>query len=490
MIAVAAFALFISSTHKPASPGAGEWSQKSIAVLPFADFSPGHDQQCLCDGVQEEILTRLSGIRDLKVISRTSTQSFKTAPPTLREIGKQLGAAHILEGTVQTAADNVRVSVRLIKAENDSQLWADKFEARVTDIFAVESEIAMKIAAALATNLTGAEKQALSNRPTQNPEAHEAYLRGLYYWSMFTPGDFDKARDYFQRAIDLDPSYPVAHAGLASYYARAAANGAMPPSDGWPKCEAEVNKALALDDTLAEAYNPRASFHLYYQRDWPAAERDFRRGAALNPNFAELRVHYALSLAIFGRTREALAEIERAVELEPASIRSNLTWARILFAAGKEDAAIAQLRNTTELAPGNPKTHEWLGYFYEKKRMEREAKAESVKALTFGHAADEAAVLEQTYNSSGFDAAMRAVAQRQLEKSNQQRARGEYVPAAEYALNYLRLGDKEQALGWLGKALEERNWFVYELRLDPRFEPLRSDVRFERLLKKVVPGDS
>ncbi len=249
------------------------------------------------------------------MISRTSTQRFKSSAEDISQIARQLGVANILEGTVQKAADHVRVNVQLIDAENDSHLWAERYDRKLTDIFAVESDIAAKIAEALRARLTGAEWRAVASQPTKNTEAHQLYLKGRHHWRNFFAPGYERVRDYFQQAVELDPSYAAAYVGLAGYYAFGAANGILAPAENWPKAESGLNKALELDDTLAEAYNLLAGVELYYNRDWPAAERAFRYGMELDPNFADIPHHYGLCLALFGRNEEAVAQIECAVQL-------------------------------------------------------------------------------------------------------------------------------------------------------------------------------
>src|SRR3979411_2143722 len=235
------------------APGKVEASRpalrKSIAVLPFENLSEDKANAYFADGIQEEILTRLSRIGDLKVISRTSTQRFKSSPDNIPEIAKQLDVAHILEGSVRKAGNRVRVHVQLIDAESDAHLWAERYDRELIDIFAVESDIAAKIAEALQARLSGAERRAISAQPTTNTEAHEVYLKGRYHWRNFFAPGYEKVRDYFQQAVELDPSYAPAYAGLSLYYSFVTANVLMPP-DVWPQAETAANKALELDETL------------------------------------------------------------------------------------------------------------------------------------------------------------------------------------------------------------------------------------------------
>ena len=333
--------------------------RKSIAVLPFENLSEDKANAYFADGIQEEILTRLSRIGDLKVISRTSTQRFKSSTEDISQIAKQLGVANILEGAVQKAADHVRVNVRLIDAENDSHLWAERYDRELIDIFAVESDIAAKIAEALQARLSRAERRAISARPTTNTEAHELYLKGRHLWRNFFAPGYEKVRDYFQQAIELDPSYAPAYAGLSLYYCFGACNGILPP-DIWPQAETTVNKALELDDTLGDAINSYAGVEVYYKRNWPAAERAFHRGAELNPNFADIRHHYGLCLVLFGRGDEALRQVERANQLDPFFPGLQLHTGRIYFFLRDYDRARSQFAKTLDLYPGYAAAHEYF----------------------------------------------------------------------------------------------------------------------------------
>jgi adenylate cyclase len=465
--------------------------RKSIAVLPFENLSEDKANAYFADGIQEEILTRLSRISDLKVISRTSTLRFKNASANISEIAKQLGVANILEGSVQKVADQVRVSVQLIDAESDSHLWAERYDRKLTDIFAVESDIASNIAEALQAKLTGAERRAISSQPTTNSEAHELYLRGRFYWNQ-TVGpafekSFDKSREYYEKALQLDPTYALAYAGLADYYGFAWGFGLLPPVEKWAKAEEEnAQKALKLDPTLGEAYNCLATVKLYYYRNWPEAEGDFRHGLELSPNFAEMHAHYAMCLVFFGRNDEALSEVQRALALDPLSPRFGFTSGKLRFFMRQYDTAIEQYRKTLELDPNFPAAHENLGYAYEKKGMQKEAIAEWVNALTLAGEKEEAAMLQQTYATSGFDAAVRKSAEKKLETLNAKVTRGDYVPAAEFVKICIRSNKKQEAFASLAKAVQERNRLAWELKIDPVFDPIRSAPGFEALVTSLA----
>jgi serine/threonine protein kinase/lipoprotein NlpI len=464
--------------------------KKSIAVLPFENLSEDKANAYFADGIQEEILTRLSRIGDLKVISRTSTQRFKNSPEDISHIAKQLGVANILEGIVRKAGDQVRVHVQLIDAESDSHLWAERYDRKLTDIFAVESDIAAKIADALQAKLTGAERRAISSQPTENTEAHQLYLKGLYHWRNFFAPGYERVRDYFQRAIELDASYALAYTGLGRYYAFGAAAGILPPNESWPKAEEALNEALTLDDTLAEVYHLFAGVELYYKRDWPAAERAFRHGLELNPSFADMRHHYGICLVLFGRTEEGLTQMDHARQLDPFFPGQNLHHARIFFFLRDYDRATNEFAKTLDLHPAYAAAHEYLGDACEKKGLTSEAVTQWTVALNLSGEAEQAKILEQTFAASGFEAAVRALAQRQLERLQEKTARGDYVPAWHYLMAYVRLGANEQAFAWLARTVEERNWFALELRVNPILDPLRDDPRFDKMVGQIIPPAS
>src|SRR5206468_4076402 len=277
---VAAVGVIISKSDwlQPA-PGNG------IAVLPFENLSENKADAYFAEAIQDEILTRLSKISNLKVIARTSTQRYKSKPKNLPMIGKQLGVAYILEGSVQKRADASRVNVQLIKAATSSHVWADTFDSKLTDIFAVETQIAKTVADTLQAKLTGSEERAIAAKPTENPEAHELYLKGRFFWNKRTSSDLKTAIQYFNQAIEKDPSYSLAYAGLADGYALLTAYGATPVSEALPRAEAAAKKALELDESLAEAHTSLGLL-LFYNLDFQGATKEFERAIALNPNYA------------------------------------------------------------------------------------------------------------------------------------------------------------------------------------------------------------
>jgi len=464
---------------------AGTAPKKSIAVLPFENLSEDKANVYFADGIQEEILTRLSRIADLKVISRTSTQRYKNTTEPMAEIARQLGVANILEGSVRKAGNQVRVHVQLIDAQNDAHLWAERYDRELIDIFDVESDIAAHIAEALQARLSGAERRAIAAQPTTNLKAHELYLKGRHLWRNFFAPGYEKVRDYFQRAVALDPAYAPAYAGLGLYYSFGACNGILPP-DAWPDGENSIEKALELDETLGEAINACAGLELYYKRNWTAAERAFHRGAELNPNFADIRHHYGLCLTLFGRADEALQQVERANQLDPFFPGLQLHTGRIYFFLRDYERARRQFARTLDLHPGYAAAHEYLGDTCQMSEMPDEAIIQWRAALDLSGQSEQARLLEETFSNSGFDSAVRALARKQLEQLQQKSGRGEHVPAYHYMMAYMRLGETEQAFFWMAKTVEERTWFALQLGVNPLLDPLRNDPRFAKTFASLA----
>ena len=455
---------------------------RAIAVLPFRPLVAEARDAALELGMAETLITRLSS-RAIVVRPISSVRKYMDLDQDPLAAGRELRVEFVLDGSIQRCGDQIRVTARLVNVTSGAAIWSGTFDEKFTSIFAVQDVISEKVAGALALGLTTVEKMRLTKRYTENTEAYRAYLNGLYYWYKYPAPGYEKSRDYFQHAIDVDPTYALGHLGLSLYYGFASAIGILPPNENWPRSEAAANNALALDETLADTYNPQAAVKLYYYRDWSAAERSFRRGIELNPNSPEIRHHYAMCLVLFGRNEEAITEMQRASELDPLALRNNLDRGKIFFFIREYDQAIDQFRKTLELEAPFAAAHEFLGYAYEQKGMHKEAVAQWSKALTSIGAGEQASSLERTYAASGFEMAVRALARQRLEKLNDKRNRGAYVPAIEYVTAYTRLADKEQAFVWLHKAVRERNRLALELKVNPIYDKLRDDPRFAATVK-------
>ena len=412
---------------------------RAIVVLPFRPLVAEARDAALELGMAETLITRLSS-RAIVVRPISSVRKYMDLDQDPLAAGRELRVEFVLDGSIQRCGDQIRVTARLVNVTSGAAIWSGTFDEKFTSIFAVQDVISEKVAGALALGLTTVEKMRLTKRYTENTEAYRAF-------------------------------------GFAS------AIGILPPNENWPRSEAAANNALALDETLADTYNPQAAVKLYYYRDWSAAERSFRRGIELNPNSPEIRHHYAMCLVLFGRNEEAITEMQRASELDPLALRNNLDRGKIFFFIREYDQAIDQFRKTLELEAPFAAAHEFLGYAYEQKGMHKEAVAQWSKALTSIGAGEQASSLERTYAASGFEMAVRALARQRLEKLNDKRNRGAYVPAIEYVTAYTRLADKEQAFVWLHKAVREPNRLALELKVNPIYDKLRDDPRFAATVK-------
>ncbi len=454
---------------------------KSIAVLPFENLSPVPNNAYFVDGIHEEILTRLAKIADLKVTSRTSTQRYRSKPRNLAAIAKELGIANILEGSVQETGDQVRVNVQLINAQTDSHLWAETYDRKLTDIFLVETDIAETIANNLKAKLTRSERQAIAARPTANPEAYELYLKGRFFWNKRTGPHLRQAIDYFNHAIAKDPNYALADAGLADCYALLCEYSDLSPKESYPKAKAAAMKALELDNTLGEAHTALAYSLINYDWDWQSAEREYQRAIQLNPNYATAHQWYAECLSILGRHIEAIAEIKKAQQLDPLSLIINQGVGGKFLYARRYDEAMAQFQRTLELYPRFPPTHQRLGWCYIQKRRYDEAIAEMQRAVEFsGKSTQMIAALGYAYAAAGRrDTAQGIIVE--LER----RSKESYVDNYFVATIFAALGEKDEAFALLNKACAERSYWMPWLKIDFQLDNLRSDSRFEALVKRV-----
>jgi serine/threonine protein kinase len=456
--------------------------EKTIAVLPFENLSPDADSAYFADGIEEGILTRLASIADLKVISHTSTQRYKSESRNLRQIAKQLGVANILEGSVQKAGNQVRVNVQLINAQTDSHLWADTYDRKLTDVFLVETDIAKTIADSLKAKLTRSERQAIAVRPTANPEAYELYLKGRFFWNKRTGADLRQAIDYFNQAIAKDPNYALAYAGLADCYDLLHEYSDLSPKESYPKAKAAAIKALELDDTLGEAHTSLAYSLINYDWDWRSAEREYQRAIQLDPNYATAHQWYAECLSMLGRHSEAIAEIKKAHELDPLSLIINQGVGGKYMYARRYDEAMAQFRRTLELYPHFPPTHQRLGWCYVQKRMYDEAIAEMRRAVELsGNSAQMIAALGHAHAAAGRRETARGIIA-ELER----RSKESYVDHYFVATIFAALGEKDEAFALLEKAYAERSYWMPWLNIDPQFDNLRSDSRFDELVERVL----
>ena len=452
--------------------------KKSIAVLPFTNFGEDADNAYFVEGVRDEILTRLSNLAALKVISRASADRVASASTDVRKISQQLGVVHLLHGSIQKKADAVRLSVQLIDARKDQQIWAETYDRKLSEVFQVETEIARNIAEKLEAHLTHREAKAVAAQPTSSSAAYELYLRANYFFNKRNAEGFRKALDLFTQATRVDPNYALAYAGIADTYGTMPTYDLASAKECLPLARAAALKALQLDDDLAEAH---AAYGGVLSEGYEFAEARYHleRAIELDPNNAI--AHEALGLEIFmnfGEPDRGLAEVRHAQELDPLSLVVNTVLGMAYYRLREYDQATAQLRKTLELDPNFSLARQVLAQTFDMQGRLDEAIAECRKGLEASDAPAVLATLAHAYARKG-NAKEALEVLRQLKAQSERR----FVAASNFAWVYLGLGDKEEALNWLEKAYEDGS--AYGIKMDPFFDPLRGEPRFEQLIARV-----
>jgi eukaryotic-like serine/threonine-protein kinase len=456
---------------------------ESIAVLPFQNRSTEADTEYLSDGLAESLIYRLSQLPNLRVSPTSSVLHYQGKEIDPMKVGQELGVSAVLSGRITERGDNLIISAELVDVRYNKLLWGEQYERKMSELLQTQREIAREIVDKLKLKVSGQEK-GLAKHYTENNEAYQLYLRGRFYWNKRSEVGMQKSLEYFQQAIEKDPNFALAYSGMADAYdllgAQDAAGG-MPPNEAMPKAKAAALKALEIDDTLAEPHVSLAHVKYYYDRDWAVAEREYERAIELNPNYPTAHHWYAVFLMSAGRFDEALAQIRRAQELDPLSLPINMTLGWVLLNARQYDQSVEQLRKTLEMDPNFILAHHRLGLVYEQKGQYDEAIAEfrQVLNLSAGRPVGITA-LAHVYALSG----KRAEAQKTLAEL-QEISKQRYVAPASIAIIYAALGDKDQAFAWLEKADKARDVMLARLKVDPRFDSLRSDPRFADLLRRI-----
>ena len=477
-LVVAAAGLFVLSRPHGTPALAGPPGQ-SIAVLPFVNVSGAPQEEYLSDGISEELINALSKLPQLKVVARPSSFAFKGKNEDVRQIGQALQVATVLGGSVRRAANRLRVTAQLTDARNGYNLWSETYDREMGDVFAVEDGISHAIMRALQMHLVSEDSLTLLRRPTHDVEAYDLYLKGRYFYDKAGFGPVQQALAYFQQALAHDSNYALAYAGIADAYQRLTASTYLRPREGMPKARAAALKALALDPTLADAHASMGDQLCVYEWDASAAEREFRRAIELNPSLANAHYFYANCLVAHGRLPEALAEARRAHELDPLNPEVATARAWALYVARRYDEAIAVMQKSLDLEPGLAHGHMLLALPLAGKGSYAEALAEARKmAALAGDAPNFAGILGYIAGRAGE----RAEAQHIL-TALERRPPGNTAFAI--ALVHLGLGHTDQALRWLQAAYEERAEWLVMVTPAPCFDPLRSDPRFSALMRKI-----
>lgn len=457
---------------------------RSLAVLPLENLGRDSDEDGFADSMTEALITNLAKISALRIVSRTSVMRYKNTQKSIPEIGRELGVDALLEGSVQREGDRIRINVRLIAATADQHLWAEAYDRDLRDVLILQNEVARTVANEIHVKLTPDERTRLSSRHAVDPDAYRLYIKGRYFWLKRNEQSFKHAIACFQQAIERDPGYAAPYSGLADCYSSLGFSfdvGSRRPSEVQPKAKSAALKAIALDDSLAEAHNSLAYVKLNYEWDWTGAEAEFKRSLELNPGYAHAHHWYAHLLLSGGRIKEALAESDRALELDPLSPTMNLHLGWHYLYSREYDKAIEQFAKTLELDGNYGLAYWYRGLAYEQRGMYREAlrdlgKAKSLLAENLAVYAD----MGRVQNLAGHP----GETEKAIEKL-QQKSKKYFVNPYQLALTHIGLGHNEQAFEWLDKAFHERSDMLVYLKADFRLDPIRNDSRFRHLRRKV-----
>jgi serine/threonine protein kinase/Tfp pilus assembly protein PilF len=456
-------------------------SKPSIAVLPFVDMSPQKDQEYFCDGIAEELINALTHIKDLHVVARTSAFSFKGEKLDVREIGKKLNVNTVLEGSLRKASSRVRITAQLINVEDGYHLWSDKFDRELDDIFTIQDEISEAIVNNLKVTLLRREKEAVRKRYTDDLEAYSLYLKGIYFLRTYTAEGFKKAIEYFQHALEKDPDYAQAYAGLAEVFYAAAFWGNVSPRDAYPKAKDYATKALEMDEPLSDAHAALGLVYTFYDWNWREAEKELKRALKLNPNSSITHLSYSWYLTLTRHHEEAVTEARTAQALDPLSALINAHVGFALFWARKFDESIDELETALSITP-----HFFLSRYYlsmslrAKSRMD-EAIQENEKAVQFSNEAPfPTMILASTYFETG-----KIEQGERMFKTLQERSKREYLPPMGFYIIHLLRGERDQAYAWFKRALDERDSFLpWFLDFPVKKYGIPDEPRFNELLKK------
>jgi eukaryotic-like serine/threonine-protein kinase len=459
--------------------------QVAVAVLPFEPLVGDAQDEYLEVGLADALISKLGGIPQLKVRPTQQVLKYRGPGQSPQVAGRELGVDMLIVGNMQRDGDRFRLSLKLVGTRDGNVRWAQSFDERWTEIFAIEDAITTHVADALALRLTGTERQQLTRRDTESAAAYQEYLLGRDYWTQFTAPQLKRALEHFQRAVELDSGYALAHAGIADCYASFATYRVLPASEAYPRAREAALKALELNPDLSEAYSTLAMVSLYYDWDWRAAESHLNRAIQLNPDDAEAHNRYAVELVWVERFDEAVREILRARELDPLSRRMNMNVGWVLHFARQYDQSIQELNRAVALDPNFFQTHQTLGWSYVQTGTYDQAIAEYKRALELGGSSQVETDLAHAYAVSGRTREANALLRQIID-----RTAGDYVSPFDVAIVYVGLGDRDQAFAWLEKAYQERTRPMLSLKVNPRLDPLRSDPRFVALVRRMRVFDA
>jgi serine/threonine protein kinase/tetratricopeptide (TPR) repeat protein len=453
---------------------------ESIAVLPFINQSGDPNAEYLSDGLTESIINSLTQLPNLRVIARSSVFRYKGKETDPLIIGKELGVRAVLVGRIMQRGDGLTISTELVDVRDNKQVWGEQYERKASDLMSLQRDIAGQIANNLRLKISGEEHNRMMKHYTENPEAYQLYLQGRFYWNKRTEESYQKAIDYFRQAIEKDPSFALAYTGLADSYSFLSGQGIRPPRDVFPLAKEAARKAIEIDNSLSEAHTSLAYVKLYYDWDWAGAEQEYKKAIELNPNYATPHHGYGYLLISSGRTEAGFAEIRKAEEIDPLSLIIQTDHGEMLYFARRPDEAIVQLQKTIDMDPSFVRAHYLLGRALIQKGRCDEGIDEALKAQRMAPAIEVLGWLAQEHASCGRQAeAQKAMNElRELSKDH-------YVSPHWYAAVQAAMGNKDEAFKWLDQAIDRRFGPMIYLKVNPIWDPLRSDPRFAERLQRV-----
>jgi serine/threonine protein kinase len=481
LAAIAVVAVALGSWFYRANPSwHGGGSLDSVAVLPFANGGGDPDTEYLSDGITESLINSLSHVSQLRVVPRSTVFRYKGRENAPEKIGQELNVRAVVTGRVTRRGDAFLVSAELMDVGRQSQVWGDQYSKKLADIQSIQEAISKAIATNLRVELNGKEQQQIAKRDTQSPEAYRLYLQGRYYWNQRTNEGVKKGLQYFQQAIEKDPGFALAYAGVADSYAVGGGTYlGLDQLESRPKARAASMKALEIDDSLAEAHTNLADTYLYFDWDFPKAEQEFRQAIASNPNYPTAHQWYSEYLYCMGRYDEAIAEAKRAQELDPLSVAINGSVGAAYYFARKYDQAIEQFKKTLQMDPDFGLVHWDLAETYAQKKMAAEAVAEWQTVMKLNGNPALATAMGKAYTAADFPGFLETWLDGELKiTAARQREFG-------MALLHARLGKKKEAVSWLEKAYSARSGGMARLKCDPALDPLRSDPDFQAIIKRM-----
>ncbi len=450
---------------------------RSLAVLPLYNSSGDPNTEYLSDGITESVINNLSQIHDLRVMARSTVFRFKGKDADPEKVGADLHVGAVMTGRLLQRGDTLIIQAELEDVQTGAQLWGAQYNRKLADVLAVQEDISREISQKLRLRLSGEQEKRLAKPQTENPEAYQLYLKGFYEWSR---RDLRKSLDYLNAAIQQDPGYALAYSLRSQIYGAAPSYGLLPPSEANPRAESDAREAVALDDNLAQGHLALAQVAVS-SYDWPSAKKEYERALELNPGDAEAHYFYAFSYLVqLGRFDEAIEEFQRALELDPLSLIVNANFANTLYFAGRNEEALEQARKTVDLDSQFPSGHMNLAFILAGTGKFPEALAEAKKGYALSSNTQALAQVGFIYARWGKHREALKVME-QLKKVS----KTSYVDGYDWALLYTALGQMEEAFSWLEKSLDDRSWRMLFLKIDPRFEPLRSDPPFQALLRRM-----